>query len=345
VRWLLPLILTLLAAACVTPRVAFDLQLQELSAPTPASLRGVCAVSANTLWVSGSDGTCLRSLDGGTTWQDCAPELTRGRDLRDVHAFGALHAVVMAVGSPALLLRTEDGGATWREVWRHDHPQAFLDGIDFSDAENGYAVGDPIAGRFVTLRTRDGGASWEPTAPAPNPLPGEAAFAASGTCLCAVSGGAVLVATGGGEVARVLRGEARGSRWRTHTTPLRSGTPSRGAFSLAVHGARAIAVGGDYRAPAVAFANIAVSDDGGRSWGKPAGTPPRGYRSAVAFVPGTRGRVVVAAGETGVDVSHDGGDNWQALSDNGYHALSFAPDGTGYAVGADGRIAKLIGAR
>ena len=228
--------LPLLTVACAAPTSRVDLQL--LPAPTRASLRGVHAVTAAVAWVSGSEGTCLRTLDGGASWQPCPPAPARGRDLRDVHAFDALNAVVMAVGSPALLLRTADGGAAWEVVWRDDHPQAFLDAIDFLDARDGFAFGDPVEGRFVTLRTRDGGASWRRTTPAPAPQPGESAFAASGTSAVVLPGGDVLVGTGGGEVARILRGSALGERWRTHTTLLRSGAPSRGVFSLAVHGLR-----------------------------------------------------------------------------------------------------------
>jgi len=318
------------------------LQVIELTSPTTASLRGVSAVSANIAWVSGSGGTCLRTLDGGHTWLDVGPPQARGRELRDVHAFDALQAVVMASASPALLLRTSDGGSTWRVAWRDDHPLAFLDAIDFVDSADGFAFGDPIEGRFLTLRTRDGGESWQRTAPAPAPRPGEVAFAASGSCVEVLSGGDVLIATGGGPVARVLRGEDLGARWRFHTTPVRAGTPSRGAFSIAMHGRRGIVVGGDYAAQGDSLANVAVSDDGGETWRAPSGTPPRGYRSAVAFVPGTGGRVAVAAGDTGLDVSYDGGESWQPLDERGFQALSFAPDGTGYAVGREGRIARLV---
>ena len=301
----------------------------------------MCAVTSEIAFVSGADGTCLRTLDGGQSWQPCAPAAARARDLRDIHAFDALQAVVMAVGSPALLLRTDNGGATWQTAWQDHRPEAFLDAIDFVDSQTGFAFGDPIDGRFVTLRTSDGGLTWQPTAPAPTPLPGEAAFAASGTCVKVLSGGDVLIATGGGEVARVLRNTERGTRWQTHTTPLRSGTASRGAFSLATHNRRAIAVGGDYQAPDDPFANVALSDDGGQTWRAARGHPPNGYRSAVAFVPRTDGRTVVCTGPSGTDISHDHGETWQPLEGLGYHALSFAPDGTGYAVGAGGRIGKV----
>lgn len=335
------LLLLALSTACSTPPWQRDLEVTDLPPATPASLRGVSAVSTAIAWTSGTDGTCLRTLDGGASWLPCGPAATRGRDLRDVHAFDALNAVVLAVGSPALLLRTSDGGATWREVFRDDRPNAFLDGLDFLSTGVGFAFGDPVGGRFLVVRTRDGGQTWLPAAPAPPPLAGEAAFAASGTSVAVARSGTFLVATGGGEVARVLRGEERGARWQAHTTPLRAGTATRGAFSIAVSGNRGVVVGGDYQLEDAAIGNIAVSDDEGRTWRVPAGPPPDGYRSAVAFVPGMDGRVLVATGPRGIDLSRDGGESWQTVRERGFHALSFAPDGTGYAVGADGRMARL----
>jgi photosystem II stability/assembly factor-like uncharacterized protein len=331
----------LFLAGCAAHPPSADLRLEPLASPTTASLRGVSAVTGAVAFASGSDGTVLRTLDGGATWHPCGPALARGRDLRDVHAFDALHAVVMAVDSPALLFHTKDGGATWQVAWRSDHPDAFLDAVDFVDAQQGFAFGDPLDGRFVTLATHDGGASWQATNPAPPPLPGEAAFAASGTCVKVLPGGDALIATGGGEVARVLRGSDLGTTWRSHTTPIRSGAPSRGIFSLAAYGVRLVAAGGDYRDPTNDFATLALSDDNGHTWRKPNGTPPRGYRSSVAFVPRTSGRTLIATGESGTDISNDGGENWQPLTPTGYHALAFAPDGTGYAVGAGGRFAKI----
>ena len=51
--------------------------------------------------------------------------------------------------------------------------------------------------------------------------------------------------------------------------------------------------------------NVAISDDGGRTWRRPIGTLPQGYMSGAAFVPGTGGRAIVAVGLGGTAVSND----------------------------------------
>ena len=329
-------ILLVSLTACASAPNARPLRLVELPSPTRASLRGVCAVSRHIAWASGANGTCLRTVDGGTTWLACRIASAADRDLRDVHAFDSTTAVALAVGSPALIFRTEDGGSTWREVFRDAHPSAFLDGLDFADSANGYAFGDPIDGAFMVLATRDGGRSWQRLPGAPTPQPGEAAFAASGTCLDARSGDVAIV-TGGAAVARVLRHTDAG--WSTATTPLRAGDPARGAFSLARLSAHWIAVGGDYRAPHDAHANLAVSHDDGASWHAPTGTPPNGFRSCVRFIPTTT--LALTCGESGIDLSRDFGTTWEPLATVPLHALSFARDGTGYGSGPSGRLVRI----
>ncbi len=89
---------------------------------------------------------------------------------------------------------------------------------------------------------------------------------------------------------------------------------------------------------------VALTSDGGRTWRLPSGSGPRGYRSAVAYVPGTS-ETFVAAGPTGSDWSEDGGETWKPLGDAGFHAVGFADSSAGWGVGDDGRIGRLATGR
>ena len=216
-------------------------------------------------------------------------------------------------------------------LYVNQDPKGFLDAIAFWDADHGLALGDPVDGRFVILTTDDGGKTWKPIPPEgmPPALPGEGAFAASGTCLVVQGDGHAWFATGGAKVSRVFRSTDRGRTWTAHETPVMAGTPSSGIFSLAFQDAdHGVAVGGDYKEPGRAGNVVALTSDGGRTWRLPKGRGPGGYRSAVAYVPGTQGRTLVAVGPTGSDVSVDGGENWRRLGTTGFHAVGFArPDG------------------
>lgn len=311
---------------------------QPLTTGVTVSLRGLHAVDENIVWAAGSNGTVLRTTDGGRTWSSFSAGA--GLELRDVHALDAKTAYVLAVSEPAAILRTTDGGETWAELYRSPHPEAFLDSFTFLDRNRAIVFGDPVDGAFLILTTDDGGATWKPAADIPAAHTGEAAFAASGTCVVSV-GGRAWIGTGGLS-SRVLRSTDGGRTWQAVTTPMISGEPTTGIYSVAFgHAGNGVLVGGDYTKPEETTSNAAFTTDGGKTWrGVAEGSRPRGQRAAAAWVPG-QGQTVMAVGRTGTDLSRDGGRTWSPLSEQGYYALSFAPGGEGYAVGADGRAARL----
>jgi hypothetical protein len=125
-----------------------------------------------------------------------------------------------------------------------------------------------------------------------------------------------------------------------------SGAAPRGIFSIAFAGdGHGVAVGGDYQRPRDTTANVALTDDGGATWRLPPGRPG-GYRSSVAYVPGSRGRTFVAVGTSGSDFSVDGGETWVSIDTTGFNTVAFARDVgglAGWAVGPEGRVAKWVG--
>jgi photosystem II stability/assembly factor-like uncharacterized protein len=339
----------LAASACLSdrplpPAPTFSWVVQESG--TDASLRGVSVVDDRTAWTSGSNGTVLRTVDGGSTWTAMTVPGEEAADFRDIEAFGPDEAVVMAISRPAKIFRTTDGGKTWTRTFFDDSPGIFLDGLAFFDERRGLAFGDPMDGRFFFISTTDGGISWAPLPAESRPASrdGEAAFAASGTSLTVRDDDLAWLCTGG-SVSRVWRSADGGRRWEALPSGLLEGIPSSGAFSVAFDDAgNGITVGGDYRAEDALDGNAAVSADGGRTWKAITVARPGGYREAVAFVPGTTPPMAVTVGPTGSDYSLDLGRTWAPIAGTpaGLHALGFAKRGRiGWAVGRDGLIAKL----
>jgi photosystem II stability/assembly factor-like uncharacterized protein len=154
---------------------------------TKARLRGLSVAGVQVAWATGAQGTVMRTIDGGANWRACVVCGGESLDFRDVHAFDKSSACVLAVGpgESSRIYRTADAGATWSLCHRGDDPKVFLDAIAFWDEARGLAMGDPIDGRFLILTTEDGGNRWSrlPGETLPPALPGEGAFAASGTCL------------------------------------------------------------------------------------------------------------------------------------------------------------------
>jgi photosystem II stability/assembly factor-like uncharacterized protein len=316
-----------------------------------ASLRGLSVVSDQVAWASGSGGTVIRTVDGGQTWTKRAVSGGEKLDFRDIHAFDDQSCVIVNAGSPAFIYRTEDGGQTWREVYRNEAKSIFFDALAFWDGERGMALSDPQEGRFLLIRTTDGGTTWTeaPIENRPEAHPGEAAFAASGTCLIAFEDQNAWIATGGEHgpnheaAARVLASSDGGVTWSEATTPLTS-NESSGIFSIAFanvnHG---VVVGGDYKAPEIAASNVAITDDSGRTWRKISGAPPAGYRSGVAVRYLNFAAQFVAVGPTGTDISVDWGDSWREIDSTPLNAVAFSRDGkAGWAVGPGGTVAKWV---
>ncbi|HEX9999147.1 MAG TPA: oxidoreductase [Actinoplanes sp.] len=304
-----------------------------------ARFRGLAPVSDRVAWVAGSAGTILRTVDGGRTWQSVGPAGTEELQFRDIEAFDATHAVALTIGegTDSRLYATSDGGRTWTETFRNDEPTAFYDCISFTDRRHGLALSDPVGGKFRILATADGGRSWQVRSDAgmPAALPGEFAFAASGTCLVS-AGGRYYFATGGGAAARVFTSRDGGRSWTVAETPIPSGA-SAGIYSLAVQrSGAAIAVGGDYTTPESAPAAAAYLL--GRTW-TVARTVPGEYRSGSAWL--GRGPVALAVGPTGSDISYNGGRTWERFDTGSFDAVLCAPDASCWASGEQGRVAKL----
>jgi photosystem II stability/assembly factor-like uncharacterized protein len=304
-------------------------------------------VDIRVVWASGTQGTVLRTIDGGRTWQPRPIPGAAELDFRDIHAVDDRTAYALSIGEgeKSRIYKTGDGGATWTLQYTNRDPKGFLDAIAFTDAEHGLALGDPVGGRFMVLTTADGGKTWNPVAPEGMPAawPGEGAFAASGTCLVVGGDGHAWFGTGGAKMSRVFRSTDRGRTWTVHESPIPAGAPSSGIFSLGFHdNDRGIAVGGDYKEPDQSRQVVALTSDGGRTWRRPAGRGPSGYRSAVAFLPGTQGRSLVAVGPSGTDYSIDGGESWRRLGTTGFHAVGFAGPTAGWASG-DGVVARFEG--
>jgi photosystem II stability/assembly factor-like uncharacterized protein len=316
---------------------------------TTAELRGLSVVDRRTAWASGTGGRFLRTSDGGATWHVDSVADARKLDLRAIHALDARRAWAITAGpaeeGQAHIYHTTNGGVSWTEQWSTTQKGVFLDAIAFWDARHGIAMSDPVDGRFYVLTTDDGGSSWTRVPPdrIPPALAGEAAFAASGSCLAIQGGSNAWIATGGGATARVFRTTDRGRTWTVANTPVAAGSASAGIFSVAFRDARyGVVVGGDYREPRAARANVALTNDGGRTWRRARGPLPAGYMSAVSFVPGAS-TTLVAVGLAGTAVSRDRGESWTMSDTTAWNSVRFIAADRGIAVGPGGRIARWKG--
>lgn len=332
--------LLLLFVSTVLSTVSTGQSVKLLTEGKATSIRGLSVVNDHIVWISGSNGTVARSVDGGDTWKWMTVPGFEKVDFRDIEAFDGVTAVIMGVGSPGYILKTINGGESWKLVFEDRHPDLFMDAMEFWNEESGIVIGDPIDGKIFIARSFDGGSSWQkmPAAKSPEGEKGEVMFAASGTNIRPISLSEAAFVTGG-TYSRIF------IRDKKISLPLLQGKETTGAFSLAVYdygkrkNAALLAVaGGDYAADTVRQGNFALSRDGGNTWLLPE-IPPHGFRSAIEFI---NRKKMIACGTSGVDVSADGGMNWKQIHTQGFHVCRKAKKGkVVFLAGANGRIARL----
>lgn len=316
-------------------------KVELLTEGTKTSIRGLCVVNDNVIWASGSNGTVGKSIDGGKTWKWNVVKGFEKRDFRDIEAFDAATAIIIAVAEPGNILKTVDGGETWKVVYENKTAGMFLDAMEFWNEQSGIVIGDPINGRFFITRTFDEGNTWTdiPFDNRPMADSGEACFAASGTNIRALDRDEACFVSGGTKSRFFWKG-------KPINLPIVQGTESSGANSVAVRdrkklkGSRHfVVVGGDFSKDTSNFKNCFITSNAGKTW-KAAATPPKGYRSCVEYINKKR---LITCGTTGVDVSADGGNKWQFISKTAFHVCRKAKEGNAvFLAGGNGRIAKLV---
>lgn len=315
---------------------------EALAVGTTASFRGLSVVDDRVTWASGTRGTVIHTVDGGASWRVDSIPAGSSLDLRAIAGRSAQVAHVAATAGR--IWRTTDGGRTWSLRFQAADTSTFLDAIVFTDDRHGYALGDPMGGRFLLLVTTDGGDTWGEMAAASRPeaLDGEAAFAASGTSLAFIGSRLAWLGTGG-SAARIFRSLDGGVRWSAVPSAIPARAGSGGVFSVAFADAsHGIAVGGDYERPDSTTGTASFTVDGGVTW-QPSLKPPRGYRSGVALRRNGDELIAIAVGTTGSDISRDGGRTWSPLDGTPFNAVQFAPSGTAFAVGGRGRVSRWRG--
>ncbi len=275
----------LLILLALTPTLKGQWEIEE--SHTTASLRGIHNVGGGVAWASGTNGTILRTEDGGYLWQGCAtPPGAEKLDFRAIQAFDENTAIVMSSGKGDLsrLYKTTDGCRTWKLVFTNPDNDGFWDSLDLSTNgaywakdfryAGGVVLGDPVNGFFSIFETQDGGETWHrrviakartknfncKTEPFPS-LENESAFAASNQSLLYYTYYSFLFVTGGSHARMGYLDHFDLDFSFCHDyakfidLPLAQGSDSTGAFAVAtqqrpiVPPFHLMIVGGDYKHP------------------------------------------------------------------------------------------------
>ena len=294
---------------------------------------------------------------------------------RDVEGVSDQVAYLLAagVGTDSRIYKTEDGGETWTLQFQNEDPNGFYDCFAFWTPTAGLTMADAIDGRFPVIRTCDG-ETWQDIGDnLPAGQAGEAAFAASGTCV-ATHGRQARPGSPPAAAARPACSPpptAARPGLRT-TTPIVQGTAELGRLQRRLPRRRARHPG---RRRARCAGPSCRTTSRASGWRKDLGARHRlrrfrapifglsyalgrdrhdhGHHPGCDHVTDTDGdelarggwhrrQAVVATGPGGAAWSPDEGDTWSLLEGVAdYWAVAFANRRTGWLVGTEGRILKI----
>jgi photosystem II stability/assembly factor-like uncharacterized protein len=323
---------------------------------TTQGLIAVSPVNSRVVWASGRGGTFLLTTNGGKTWKAGVVPGAEALQFRDVQGVSDKVAYLQSIGDNTTdfrIYKTEDGGATWKMQFQNQTVNAFYDCFAFWTPKRGISHSDSVNGVFPDLRITNGRVWHDISANMPPALPGEASFAASGTCVATQGERNAWIATGGSTAARILATTDGGNTWNAYDTPLVS-SPSAGAFTVSFRdGRHGIVGGGDLDPTDPNNARTATSNDGGRTWMLTNAPPVTGAIFGLSYAHRIGGddqgedddnarAVVITANTGGAAWTPDEGKTWFPLTGvNGFWAVAFASPRAGWLVGTGGTILKI----
>ncbi|GAB3253130.1 WD40/YVTN/BNR-like repeat-containing protein [Chitinimonas naiadis] len=118
-------------------------------AGTTADLKRALAIDRHRAFITGDNGTLLKTIDGGQSWVQQG--VATRANLSGITALD--RNLIWVVRETGTLLRTTNGEASWQST-SPLRPYSSFKGVSIADANNRWIVGNGI------YRSRDRGLSW-----------------------------------------------------------------------------------------------------------------------------------------------------------------------------------------
>ncbi len=260
-------------------------------------------VNIDTGWAVGVDGTIIRTVDAGKTWETIKSPVNE--ILLNVNSYNG--KVVLLTGFNGTVLRSENSGLTWEIPQIPDNITSDLWRVEMLNDTLGW-----IAGKGATLlKTTDAGKSWEKVETGyPNYNYWYVSFYKEKYGYIA------------GDSGKVLKTKDYGTSWQE----LNIGD-NKSLYTLTVFDSLRVVTGG-------AFGRVAYTNDGGKSWGLTIGG---GLVNAMAFVNDTLG-YSIGTFESAYYITRNGGVTWTSTGHGaplryGGNWIEFVNDTLGYIAG------------
>lgn len=138
----------------------------ECSSGVSSNLTGASTLSyiyPTHVLVCGTGGVVLKSTNNGVSWQNMSGGgLPANIDLKCISYISYDTAVTAGnTGSATFIYRTINGGLNWTQVFSQSNGS--INAIVFKNSQLGFALGNPVAGRWSLWKTTNKGLSWDST--------------------------------------------------------------------------------------------------------------------------------------------------------------------------------------
>jgi photosystem II stability/assembly factor-like uncharacterized protein len=312
-----------------------SITITPLSSPTDIHWIGVSAPSPEVVWISGSNATIGRSLDGGASWQYFNP-VNQALEFRDIEALDSDHAYALSIGrnGDSRIYYTANGGQNWQLRYRAGGQQ-FLNCMAIATNGEAWVYGDSSENNWEMIRGADG-RNWLSARNAVDsqPLAGEGGFAASGGCI-RFANQSWAIGTGNASTARLLLKRATGIRFRAIDTPMPAG-PNAGITSVwpLAHD-HVLLAGGDLQHPEVRPRLLEYQNNRFTELSEP---PIDGALYSLTLLPDQQGLLV--SNPNGAALLPNRTGSWQSLTNANVWNSACAGDSC-YLVGKDGYVARF----
>jgi len=314
-----------------------------LKTKSGSSLHGISVIDSLNIWTCGSNGSYLRTTDGGSDWQSGKVKGFETLDFRSIQAFDGNTAIMMCTDAPAFFFKTTDGGKTWKRKYMSRDANASFNGMTYMDLENGIAFSDPIDERFFLITTSDGGDTWKQISSLniPKALKGEKGIAVSGTSIAVSGKDLIWFGTAGSDRARIFFSQDAGNDWRAVDVHQTKGIGTNGISSISFRDElNGMAVGGNIKDEKINANICTYTDDGGLNWQLIEQNQPAGFRSCVAW--NNKYKFYLSTGRFGSYYTVNDGKTWILVDSQNYNSIGISKkDGSCFVVGNKGIIAKV----
>lgn len=284
---------------------------------TTNQLYSISAVSEMIGWAAGSAATVRKTTDGGVTWTNATGTGITG-SVYNINALDANTAFCTTSPSATFIYKTTNGGTTWSQVFTQS--EGFIDAIQMISQTDGYALGDPVGGKWTLLKTTDAGNNWTRMSTEPPQINSEAGWNNS---LC-IKGSNIWFGT---NATRVYHSTDLGLTWTYGST-----TGTVNSYAIHYNNSSTGMAGGN---------GLVISTNGGTSYTQITSPGTTGYVNGIEGS-GTEWWSI----RSGANIyrSTNAGINWiifHIQTGTVFQDIDLDPSNKGWAVGSGGTIVKM----